>query len=262
MSKNLTISVVQFDIEWENIYANLNTLDNLLQEVPDTSHIILLPETFATGFTMQPQKHAQSMDGIIVSWMTGKAKTLKKIIIGSVAIHEDGKFYNRLICVFPNGIIYHYDKKHLFTLAGEHEYYQAGDKKLIIQVNGWKLALHICYDLRFPVWLRQSPNKEEQYDALLLVANWPERRIKAWSTLLNARAIENQAYVIAANRVGYDGNNIYHNGHSMIVDPLGEIIWISEQTTQVYTYTLDMHYLKDIRSKFGFLNDIDQYFIP
>jgi omega-amidase len=262
MTKKLTVSVVQYDIAWENIYANFNALDKMLQQVPDTSHIILLPETFATGFTMQPQKHAQSMDGEIVTWMKRKAISMKKIIIGSVAIQEEGKYYNRLICVFPNGILCHYDKRHLFSLVGEQEHYEAGEQKLIIQVNGWKLALHICYDLRFPVWLRQSPIKDEQYDALLLVANWPERRIKAWSTLLQARAIENQAYVIAANRVGYDGNDIYHNGHSMIVDPLGEIIWKSEHEIQVYTYTLDMHHLIDIRSKFGFLNDIDQYFIP
>lgn len=259
--KDLIFSLVQYDIQWEAIDENLATLSQLLKDVPSESHIVVLPEMFATGFTMEPENVAQTMDGSIVTWMLEKAQTHKKIITGSIAIQEDGQNYNRLVWMLPNGVYYTYDKRHLFSFAGEQEHYQSGEDKLIVQVNGWKICLNICYDLRFPVWLRQSPNLDQQYDVLLFVANWPERRSHAWRTLLLARAIENQSFVVAVNRVGLDKNGIHHSGDSAIIDPLGSVLWEQTQETVVYTQTLKYEELVNIRAKFNFLEDIDSFVV-
>ncbi len=260
--KDLTFSLVQYDIIWEDIPGNLARLETLLPEVPAHSHIVVLPEMFATGFSMNLATIATTIDGAVIAWMRQTAKRLKKIITGSVAILEDGKYYNRLVWMQPDGRSFTYDKRHLFSFAGENNHYTAGNKKLMVQVNGWKICVNICYDLRFPVWLRQSPDPQQHYDVLLLVANWPERRRFAWSTLLKARAIENMAYVIGVNRVGYDGNAIYHSGDSAIIDPLGDIVWEQKDATCVYTHTLSRESVVESRHKFGFLNDLDNFLIP
>ena len=202
---------------------------------------------------------------------------------GSIIIEDNKNYYNRLIWMLPNGQYGHYDKRHLFAFAKEDEHYTAGNKRLIAQVKGWKINLQVCYDLRFPVWARQAPSLsppkgEEQailnsknenkktenayeYDVLIYVANWPQRRNHAWKTLLTARAIENQCYTIGVNRVGNDGNNIYHSGNSMIIDPLGEIIYHKENDEDIFTYTLQKETLHEVRTKLPFLNDGDAFTI-
>ncbi len=205
------------------------------------------------------------MNGETVEWMKKIASTKKIILTGSVIIEDDGKYYNRLIWMLPNGEYGVYDKRHLFAYADEHNHYASGNKRLIAQVKGWKINLQVCYDLRFPIWARQSPpspgesGRGLEYDLLIYVANWPERRSTAWKTLLQARAIENQCYVVGVNRVGDDGNNIYHSGDSMIIDPLGEIIYYKANEEDVFTYTLQKERLNEVREKFPFWRDADTF---
>jgi predicted amidohydrolase len=187
----------------------------------------------------------------------------KRIILtGSFVATENNQYFNRLVWMLPNGTYGLYDKRHLFSLAGEHEHYSAGSKKLVASVNGWKVNLLICYDLRFPVWSRQPPpGTDGRYDVLVYVANWPERRAHAWRSLLVARAIENQCYVIGVNRVGTDGNGIYHSGDSMVVDPLGETCYHKAHNEDIFTITLDKEKLLDVRNRMRFLDDADSFII-
>lgn len=259
--KDLTFTLLQYDIAWENVEANLAFLEQQLSQVPEESHILVLPEMFATGFTMQPQNVAQTMDGRIVQWMRKHAIACRKIITGSVVIAENGHYYNRLVWMLPNGAYHTYDKKHLFSFAGENKHYLHGNTRKIVSVNGWKICLNICYDLRFPVWNRQHPDADQQYDVLLYVANWPERRSYPWQALLKARAIENMAYVVAVNRVGKDANGINHSGDSAIIDPLGTVIWTLANDVCMHTRTLHYRDVVSAREQFGFLNDIDNYML-
>lgn len=262
--KDLIVSCIQADLHWEDKQANLAMFEALFQQIPAHSHIILLPEMFSTGFTMNAAAMAETETGRTLEWMRQQSLSLKKIIAGSIIIEENGSFYNRLIWMQPNGQHYHYDKKHLFGFAGEDEQYSAGHQKVIVQVNGWRINLQVCYDLRFPVWARQAPSQEGQtaaYDILLYVANWPQRRISAWDTLLKARAIENQSYVIGVNRVGKDINDIYHNGSSSIIDPWGEVVWNLQETTGIYTHTFQYALLAEARNKLPFLKDADRFII-
>lgn len=262
--KDLIVSCIQADLHWEDKQANLAMFEALFQQVPAHSHIIVLPEMFSTGFTMNATTMAETEAGPTLEWMKKQSLHLKKIIAGSIIIEENGAFYNRLIWMQPNGQHYHYDKKHLFGFAGEDEQYSAGQQKVIVQVNGWRINLQVCYDLRFPVWARQSPSQEGQttaYDILLYVANWPQRRISAWDTLLKARAIENQSYVIGVNRVGKDINEIHHNGSSSIIDPWGEVLWNLQETTGIYTHTFQYALLEEARTKLPFLKDADRFII-
>jgi predicted amidohydrolase len=227
---------------------------------------------------MQPQKFAETMDGNTVSWMKRVASEKKIILTGSVIIKApspleragDEVYYNRLIWMLPNGQYGIYDKRHRFAFAGEDAHYTAGTKRLIASVKGWKINLQVCYDLRFPVWARQtspcnslSGGEGEiaalEYDVLIYVANWPERRSIAWKTLLQARAIENQCYVVGVNRVGNDGNNIYHSGDSMIIDPMGEVLYHKKDKEDIFTITLSKDHLQAIREKFPFWKDADNF---
>ena len=174
-------------------------------------------------------------------------------------MEKDGNYFNRLIWMLPNGQYGHYDKRHRFAFAGEDEKYTAGTKRLIASAKGWKINLLVCYDLRFPVWSRQQTGPTPEYDLLIYVANWPERRSIAWKTLLAARAIENQCYVIGVNRVGHDGNNIYHSGDSMVVDPLGEILYYKKDEEDIFTITLDKTHLQTVREKLPFWKDSDRF---
>jgi len=183
------------------------------------------------------------------------------IITGSVIIREDEQYYNRLVWVLPDGRIGTYDKKHLFAFAGEHQFYSPGSKRFIASVKGWKINLQVCYDLRFPVWARQQQAESPEYDVLVYVANWPEKRSTAWKTLLRARAIENQCFVIGVNRVGKDGNGISHTGDSMIIDPMGEILYHKEGKEDVFSYQLDRKLLDEVRGKLPFLEDADPFMI-
>lgn len=237
-------------------------LEEKIRSIKETTEIVVLPEMFSTGFSMKPQLLAETMEGEAVQWMKRIAAEKKIILTGSLIIRENDHYYNRLVWMLPNGQYGIYDKRHRFGFAGEDQEYTAGTKRLIASVKGWKINLLVCYDLRFPVWARQSNkagNGEAEYDIIIYVANWPERRSHAWKTLLQARAIENQCYVVGVNRVGKDGNDIYHSGDSMIVDPLGEILYTKKDEEDIFTVTLNKSDLQSIREKLPFLKDADDF---
>ncbi len=257
----LSVTTIQPDLQWEDKDANLRRLEEKILGIPGTTELVILPEMFSTGFSMRPEALAERMDGPTVDWMRRVAARRKIILTGSVIIEEEGKYFNRLIWMLPNGQYGYYDKRHRFAYAGENEHYTAGHTRLVASVKGWKVLLLVCYDLRFPVWSRQAPPTAEgfEYDLLVYVANWPERRSHAWKTLLQARAIENQAYVVGVNRVGSDGNQIAHSGDSMIVGPLGEILYHGEAKEDVFTLMLDKAKLEEIRQRFPFWKDADHF---
>jgi len=351
----LIITTIQPDLHWENKAANLQSLEEKILGIREKTELVILPEMFSTGFSMKPEILAEGMDGPTVNWMKKVAAQKRIILTGSLIIEENGRYYNRLIWMLPNGQLGVYDKRHRFAYAGEHDHYTAGQKRLIASVKGWRVNLQVCYDLRFPVWSRQSPpgegsesvgflaeetrqgktpvsEREEEipdtdvepgtrplndppfngpaldhssrapqtptqtlpkpppthsqsgpptssiahpqpgpsasnpppipeYDLLIYVANWPERRAHAWKTLLQARAIENQSYTVGVNRVGNDGNNIYHSGDSMIIDPLGEVLYHGSKQEEVFTYTLQKDKLDEVRSRFPFWRDGDRFSI-
>src|SRR5687768_2058755 len=216
MSLPLTITIIQTNLHWEDKSANLQMLEQKINSIKDKTEIVVLPEMFSTGFSMKPEIVAEAMDGETLQWMKRIAVTKKIIVTGSMVIKEEENYFNRLIWMLPNGRYGIYDKRHRFAFAGEHQHYTAGNKRLIASVKGWKINLQVCYDLRFPVWSRQQSQADGlEFDLLIYVANWPERRNTAWKTLLQARAIENQCYVVGVNRVGKDGNDINHSGDSM-----------------------------------------------
>ena len=258
---SLAITTIQTDLVWEDKDANLQQLEEKINSIEERTEIVVLPEMFSTGFTMQPQLFAETGDGETIEWMKRIAADKRIILTGSIIVKEEDKFYNRLIWMLPNGDYGFYNKRHLFAYAGEHEHYAAGNKRLIASVKGWKINLQVCYDLRFPVWARQSPPEHStpEYDVLIYVANWPERRSHAWKTLLCARAIENQCYVVGVNRVGVDGNKINHSGNSLVIDPLGEVLYHKADEEDVFTITLERERLEDVRTKFPFWKDGDSF---
>lgn len=256
----LTISTIQTSLLWEEKSANLHMLEQKIASIEEKTEIVVLPEMFSTGFSMNPSLLAEKMDGETIQWMQRVSRENGIILTGSVIIEEEEKFFNRLIWMLPNGQFGHYDKRHLFAYAGENEKYNPGNKRLIASVKGWKINLQVCYDLRFPVWARQQIKEDgAEYDLLLYVANWPERRSHAWKTLLCARAIENQCYVIGVNRVGTDGNNIYHSGNSLVIDPLGQVLYHMADEEDVFTITLQKEKLDEVREKFPFWKDADSF---
>jgi len=256
----LAISTIQTSLLWEEKSANLHMLEQKIASIEEKTEIVVLPEMFSTGFSMNPSLLAEKMDGETIQWMQRVSRENGIILTGSVIIEEEGKFYNRLIWMLPNGQYGHYDKRHLFAYAGEDEKYSGGNKRLIASVKGWKINLQVCYDLRFPVWSRQQIKEDgAEYDLLIYVANWPERRSHAWKTLLCARAIENQCYVIGVNRVGRDGNNIYHSGNSLVIDPLGQVLYHMADEEDVFTITLQKEKLEEVREKFPFWKDADSF---
>ena len=258
----LTISIIQTDLFWEDKQANLQMLQGKILAIKEKTEIVVLPEMFSTGFSMQPKLLAEKMDGETLMWMKRIAAEKKIILTGSVIIEEDGNYYNRLIWMLPNGQYGVYDKRHRFAFAGEDEQYTAGSKRLVASVKGWKLNLLVCYDLRFPVWARQQLQEEgPEYDVLIYVANWPEKRNHVWKTLLPARAIENQCYVVGANRVGTDGKDIFYSGDSMVIDPLGETLYTQATDEAIITVVLQKDKLEEVRSKFPFWRDADLFTI-
>ena len=257
---SLTLSLVQTALVWEDKAANLQLLETQLASLRGKTQVVVLPELFSTGFSMQTQVLAEPMSGPTVQWMRTMAQQYQLIITGSVMIQEEGLFYNRLIWMLPTGELGHYDKRHLFAFAGEDRYYSRGNKRFIASANGFKINLQICYDLRFPVWSRQqATDGQPEYDLLIYVANWPERRRLAWMSLLQARAIENQCYVIGVNRVGEDGHQIYHSGDSMVIDPLGEVLFTKKDEACVHTLTISKEQLQAYRRQFPFLRDGDAF---
>lgn len=261
----LTITTIQTNLHWENKEANLRMLEDKLRNLEQPTEIVLLPEMFSTGFSMRPADLAETMEGETVHWMKEMSARYKIVLAGSVMIKEEEKFYNRFIWMLPNGQYGTYDKRHRFAFAGEDRFYSAGNKRTIASVKGWKINLQVCYDLRFPVWARQQLNNNEagepvaEFDILIYVANWPERRSHAWKTLLCARAIENQCYVFGVNRVGKDGNDIYHSGNTMVIDPLGEVLYHMADEEDIFTISLQKEHLENVRSKFPFWKDGDEF---
>ncbi len=254
--ETLKLTLVQADLSWENRQANLTHLDHLIDNTARETDIILLPEMFSTGFSMDPGKLWDSPEGETLQWMLTRAEEKDSAICGSIIVKDKDKFYNRLYFVTPAGEYYTYNKRHLFTLAGEERVYSPGEKKLIVNYRGWQITPLICYDLRFPVWCRNA----EHSDLMLFVANWPERRSEAWRSLLKARAIENMCFVAGLNRIGFDGNKVYHDGSSGVYDELGNLISnVEPGKEQVQTVVLDKEKMKKSRERFGFLNDADPF---
>jgi predicted amidohydrolase len=266
----LSFTLFQSELHWENKEANLHMFEQKISSLKNKGNVIVLPEMFSTGFSMKPEVLAEPMDGNTLNWMRQMAQKHKVIVTGSIIIKEDsntedGNYFNRLIWMLPNGEYAYYDKRHRFAYAEEDKHYTSGNKRLIASVNGWKINLMVCYDLRFPVWSRQDPSQiadgELEYDILIYIANWPEKRNLAWKTLLQARAIENLCYVIGVNRVGNDGNNIYYSGDSMVIDPAGEILYHKAHEEDAFTINLDKEHLQKVRERFPFWRDADHFTI-
>lgn len=247
--------LIQTHIIWENPSENRRILEEKINSITGSIDLIILPEMFTSGFTMQPNLVAESMNGETISWLQNIAKTKNCAITGSLVIAENNNFYNRMVFVFPNGEIQHYDKKHLFTLAGEDKVYTSGNEKVVVNYNKWKICLQVCYDLRFPVFSRNT----EGYDLLIYVASWPKIRTNAWDILLKARAVENLSYVIGVNRIGTDNNNFEYIGHSQINDELGNSIIEPTEKEDIFIATLEKSKMLETRNKLNFLNDRDEF---
>ena len=251
----MKVALIQTSLIWENPIENRSHLAQKITGFMDKVDLIVLPEMFSSGFTMNPKAVAETMQGETVLWLQHLAKAKNCAITGSLVIEENGNYYNRLVFVFPNGDIKTYDKRHLFTLAGEHQFYSAGEDKLIINYKGFKICPLVCYDLRFPVFSRNV----EHYDVLLYVANWPKPRVNAWDILLRARAVENMCYTIGVNRIGTDNNNHKYIGHSQVVDFLGEYVLEPQEADAVFIVELDKAKLLETREKLTFLIDRDTF---
>jgi predicted amidohydrolase len=254
--QNLNITLIQSDLHWEDKERNLEMFSGKIALINDLTDLIILPEMFTTGFSMQPEKFAEPMDGRTVSWMKEEAMKKKCVVTGSFICEENGKHYNRLVWMRPDGSCSVYDKRHLFSMGDENNHYTVGTKKIIEELKGWKICPLICYDLRFPVWARNTAH----YDLLIYIASWPERRSHPWKTLLMARAIENQCYVAGLNRVGNDVNEIYHSGDSALINFKGEII-SSIPAHKEATQTISLSYgeLEEFRKVFPVLKDADRF---
>lgn len=252
----LKIAAIQSSLTWEDKKQNLHHFDHLISTLEEAVDLIVLPEMFSTGFTMNPERVAESMEDESVRWMKKTAQQKNSGLVGSIVIKENGKYFNRSLFVHPDGSIDSYDKRHTFTLAGEDRVYEAGTKRTIVNFRGWKICPMICYDLRFPVWIRNV----DDYDLLIFMANWPTPRVNAWDQLLKARAIENMSYVVGVNRIGTDDNDYKYSGHSAVIDSLGEVIAeISENQEGIVMASIQKEKQQLIRDKLGFLNDRDQF---
>lgn len=251
----MKVALIQSSLTWENPIANRNYFEEKINAINEKVDLIVLPEMFTTGFTMNPIKVAETMQGKTILWLQSLAKAKNSAITGSLIIKENNNFYNRLVFIFPSGEIQFYDKRHLFTLAGEDKVYTSGKEKLIVEYIGWKICPLVCYDLRFPVFARNI----EDYDVLIYVANWPKTRINAWDILLQARSVENMCYTIGVNRIGLDASNFEYVGHSQAVDFLGNYILEPRETEGVFIVELNKEKLLDTRNKLGFLNDRDSF---
>lgn len=238
-------------------------LEKKIFSINQPTHVVVLPEMFTTGFTMKPQTLAEPMDGPSVSWMKRVAAEKKIILTGSLVIEEAGRYYNRLVWMLPNGQYGCYNKRHLFAYGEEDRHYFPGNERFVASVNGWKVNLMICYDLRFPVWARQQFHRANgyEYDVLIYVANWPVKRSHAWKTLLQSRAIENQCYVVGVNRVGDDGTGLHYSGDSMVADALGTVLYHKTEEEDISTITLQKKHLEETREKLPFWREADPFFL-
>ncbi|WP_456313514.1 amidohydrolase [Pseudomonas shirazensis] len=251
----MKVALIQSNLYWEDIAKNRNNFESKIKQIDSEIDLIVLPEMFSTGFTMNAAAIAESMQGETILWMQSVAKENNCAITGSLVIEENNQYYNRMLFVFPSGEIQYYDKRHLFTLAGEDQTYTGGTQKVIVTYLEWKICLQVCYDLRFPVFARNVEN----YDLILYVANWPTVRANAWDILLKARAVENLSYVVGVNRTGQDANDYDYIGHSQVVDYLGNYILEPQETEDVFVVELDKSILLETRKKLNFLNDRDSF---
>ncbi len=251
----LDISIVQADLHWHDPRANRHDFDRVIDSIDDSTDLIVLPEMFTTGFSMDAPSLAEPMDGESVNWMLEAAARRHVAICGSLIIFANDNYYNRFLFVTPDGIQAAYDKRHLFRLADEHSHYAQGSDLVTFELNGFRICPMVCYDLRFPVWSRNR----DSYDLLIYVANWPSRRHHAWETLLRARAIENLSYAVGVNRVGTDGNDLPYAGGSAIVDYLGHELANLGETAGTATATLDLDALNKFRDRFAFQKDADDF---
>ncbi|WP_300435193.1 amidohydrolase [Christiangramia sp.] len=256
MEEKLNIAFIQANLNWEDAEANRKLFSEEIDKISEDVELIILPEMFTTGFSMKAEKLAEETEADTLTWMRKIAKEKSSAVTGSVIISENSNYYNRLFFVFPDGSYKLYDKRHTFTLAKEDQTYTAGTERLIVDYNGWKICPLICYDLRFPVWARNTVD----YDLLLYVANWPEKRVNAWDALLKARAIENMAYCIGVNRTGEDGDGYVYNGHSAAYDPLGiELTELNRSDEFIAEFSIEKESLKEVRTKLKFLQDRDSF---
>lgn len=260
---DLKITIIQTPLNWESKAANIEMLSRKISAITDSTDLIVLPEMFSTGFSMLPEKFSEAIDGPTAQWMAQQAKEKNCVIAGSFICEEKGAYYNRLVWMRPDGTCNIYDKRHLFGMANEDSFYSGGSDKLIVDLKGWKICPMVCYDLRFPVWTRNKRNAKSgksEYDVLIFVANWPARRSHPWKTLLMARAIENQSYVVGVNRVGADGNDIDHSGDSAVINPIGEVISKTKADEEITeTVTINYSELEDFRKSFPVLLDADDF---
>jgi omega-amidase len=258
---DLKMTFIQAAIFWEDSEKNLDAFDAKISGIDEETHLIVLPEMFNTGFSINPEKIAENPEGHAFEWMREKAKQTGAAITGSIATRENGKYFNRLYWVLPNGTFQQYDKRHLFRLGKEWQLFSPGNQKVIINYRGWKISPLICYDLRFPVWSKNRLiNGEYEYDLMLYVANWPAVRKYVWKYLLIARALENLAYVAGINRVGQDGKGINHSGDSMVIDAKGQIIaQANAYTEETITVQLSGAELQSFRDQFRFSLDWDHF---
>ena len=256
MKDILNIALIQANLLWENTQGNLNYFDKKIESISSDIDLVVLPEMFSTGFSMNPTSLFETMDGVSISWMQKTALKRQLAVVGSLIIKEGDNYYNRLIFVYPNGEIHTYDKRHLFTYGGEDKVYSSGNERLTVEYKGWKICPMICYDLRFPVWSRNT----QDYDLLIYAANWPKPRISAWDTLLKARAIENMSYVVGVNRCGEDSKGNVYPGHSAIYDSLGNCISgdLSSLTKNISAF-INYQELQEHRKKLSFLEDRDNF---
>ena len=258
MAKSLKISLVQTDNVWENRDINLKNLSSKMEQIQDHTDLIILPELFTTGFTMEAEGVAETMKGEGVKWMLDTANKKNCVVLGSLLIIESGYYFNRLIVAFPDGGIKQYDKRHLFSFAGEDKVFKAGSERMTFEYKGFKICPLICYDLRFPVWARNTA----EIDLIIFVANWPNARMMAWDTLLKARSIENLCYVVGLNRVGIDNNQLVYTGHSAVYDAMGATLLDFEPGKEaIGSVSIDMDHIEQTRGQFRFLEDRDHFVI-
>ncbi|MBW1898909.1 MAG: amidohydrolase [Deltaproteobacteria bacterium] len=252
--QNLKITVIQTKLVWEDKKKNLTMFNEKIDKIDEKTNLIIIPEMFSTGFSMNAEKLAEEMEGPTISWLLQKSKQRNADIVGSLIIRENGRFFNRLVWAKPSGDLFTYDKKHLFRFAGEEKVFSAGDTNIIVELCGWKIRPFICYDLRFPLWTRNFNN---QYDLAIFIANWPEKRAAHWNALLPARAIENQCFVAGVNIVGKDGKGITYSGDSCIIDPVGKFLFHKNSMEIIHTADLSRSVLWGYRKAFPAWMDAD-----
>ena len=253
--RDIKVTLIQTELIWEDVESNLSMFDTLIDDIKESTQLVVLPEMFTTGFTMNAVNLAQNMSGSAITWLRNKSRQKNVDIAGSIIAKDSGKFFNRLLWVKPEGDIFTYDKRHLFRMAGEDDVYSAGKKNITVDLLGWRIRPFVCYDLRFPLWTR---NLDNRYDAAVFIANWPEKRSSHWKLLLQARAVENQCYVVGVNRVGTDGNGHPYCGDSSVIDPWGKILFQKHHKPCVKTVALSYDVLKKCRESFPAWMDADK----